>query len=63
MQQSTSCLWTNLRSGEQERAVVYGVYTAVQYADAVMLHRLAGLSSILTTDAHVQVVCIQASML
>ena len=57
MQQSTSCIWANLKSGELERAVVYGVYTAVQYADTVMLHRLAGLSSILTTDAHLQVVC------
>lgn len=34
-------LWTDLRPGELEKAVVYGSYTAVQYADAVMLQRLA----------------------
>lgn len=34
-------LWTDLRPGELSNAVVYGSYTAVQYADAVMSHRLA----------------------
>ena len=31
----------DLRQGELQNAVVYGSYAAVQYADAVMLRRLA----------------------
>ena len=56
-QRSTTCIWSNLRSGELNKAAVFGVYTAVQYADPLMLHRLAGLSSVLMTDEHMQVVC------
>eukprot|EP00892_Ulva_mutabilis_P007259 jgi/Ulvmu1/4905/UM020_0191.1 len=40
-QHALKSLWSDLRPGELRNAVVYGSYTAVQYADALMLHRLA----------------------